>query len=142
MRLERSAGVILFRLLPDGSREFLLLDYGKHWDFAKGHVEPGEDDRAAALRELQEETGIRQADVIEEFAHEIDYVFRGRDRQLIKKTVIFFLGRTRDTEVRLSHEHVGFAWLSEEPALKTLTYPNARAVLRAALATLNRVGTL
>ena len=57
-RSERSAGFIVYRLDDDGSRKYLLLDYGRHWDFPKGHLEKGEDDLAAAMRELTEETGI------------------------------------------------------------------------------------
>lgn len=136
MKLERSAGVLLYHVAQDSVRRFLLLDYGSHWDYAKGHVEPGEDDITAARRELQEETGITQAEFVPDFSREITYVFRGRRGQLIKKTVVFFLAATSITDVILSHEHVGFDWVTPEEALKRLTYTNARAVLEAALAKL------
>src|SRR4051812_47977640 len=71
--------------------EYLLLDYGRHWDFAKGHVHPGEDDLAAARRELAEETGITDARAVPGFEHEIVYFFRDRRKGLIRKTVVFFL---------------------------------------------------
>ena len=61
MTLERSAGLLLFNDTPGLPRRFLLLDYGKHWDYPKGHVEAGEDDVTAAHRELHEETGISGA---------------------------------------------------------------------------------
>lgn len=139
MKLERSAGVLLYHVAQDSVRRFLLLDYGSHWDYAKGHVEAGEDDITAARRELQEETGITQAEFVPDFAREITYVFRGRRGQLIKKTVVFFLASTSITDVILSHEHVGFTWVTPEEALRKLTYTNARAVLEAALAKLAAV---
>ncbi|HEX8324588.1 MAG TPA: bis(5'-nucleosyl)-tetraphosphatase [Tepidisphaeraceae bacterium] len=133
MTLERSAGVLVFRQPPDAARLFLLLDYGHHWDYPKGHVEAGEDDPTAARRELVEETGITQIELLADFAREMTYVFRGRRGNLIKKTVIFFLGRTDSDAVTLSHEHVGYAWLTAQEAMAKLTYANAKAMLTAAI---------
>jgi len=132
VKIERSAGVVLFRDVPGEGRLYLLLDYGSHWDYPKGHVEAGEDDITAARRELREETGIEQADLIDGFAHEIEYFFRARKGGMIKKTVVFFLARTALIDIVLSDEHVGYAWLDENQALSRLSYPNAKAILKAA----------
>jgi 8-oxo-dGTP pyrophosphatase MutT (NUDIX family) len=149
-RNERSAGFIAYhrarpgtvaaapadgRLFPTSAAdavEYLLLDYGRHWDFAKGHVHPGEDDLAAARRELAEETGLTDARVVPGFQHEIVYFFRDRRKGLIRKTVLFYLTEVSGRNVVLSHEHVGFAFLPFEQAVKQVSYPSARAVLRAA----------
>lgn len=64
-----SAGVLVFRR-REGALEVLLVHPGgpfwKHkdagaWTIPKGLVEPGEDPRACALRELREETGLDYA---------------------------------------------------------------------------------
>ena len=74
-RNERSAGFICFRRRDDvpGGVEYLLLDYGRHWEYAKGHVDPGEKDLDAAVRELREETAITDPRVIDGFRHELVY---------------------------------------------------------------------
>jgi predicted NUDIX family NTP pyrophosphohydrolase len=69
----RSAGILLYRRGPDGGElEVLLVHPGGPfwarrdagaWSLPKGEVEPGEEERAAALRELAEETGTTFADV-------------------------------------------------------------------------------
>lgn len=140
-RNERSAGFICFRRrhgadVPggDGNFEYLVLDYGRHWEYAKGHVNPGESDLEAAVRELREETGIRDIQVVEGFRHELVYFFRDRRKGLIRKTVVFFLAETgvADADVMLSHEHVAFAFLPFDDALKRVTFAGAKQVLRAA----------
>ena len=133
-REERSAGFVVFRVAEQGMREYLLLDYGRHWDFAKGHVEKGEDDLTTALRELQEETGITTPRVVPGFQHEVIYFFKDRRKGLVRKRVVFFLGETKTaaTDVVISHEHEGFAFLPFDVAVKRLTFPTARQILKLA----------
>ena len=134
---ERSAGFIVYHVRPGdgpaaGRAAYLVLDYGRHWDFAKGHVEKGEDDLTAATRELAEETGIAGVRVADGFRHEITYFFRHKSKGLIRKTVVFFLVEAASDAVRLSHEHVGYAFLPIDEAVKRVTFANAKQVLRLA----------
>jgi 8-oxo-dGTP pyrophosphatase MutT (NUDIX family) len=136
IRQERSAGFVVFYRPPPGpagsTPEFLLLDYGRHWDFPKGHVEEGENDLQAAIRELGEETGILNARVVSGFQREMTYYFRHKRHGLIRKTVVFFLAETPSRDVTISHEHSGFVFVPFEEATKRLTFPTARQMLRAA----------
>ncbi len=130
---ERSAGVIVFRKAEDGEKLYLLLDYGHYWDFPKGHIEAGEDERAAALRELSEETGIADVELMDDFRHEIVYFFRPPGKGLVRKTVVFFIGEAMSETVKISHEHVGYEWLKGEEALARVKFPTAKQVMRAVL---------
>ena len=136
-RRERSAGVVLFQ--NTRPRKYLLLDYGRHWDYPKGHLKKGETDLEAAERELHEETGLEATRILPDFGQTMRYFFRN-GKKLVDKTVIFFLAESAgEKKVRLSDEHVGFAWLDYETALERLTYPNAKEILRLAEAHLIRL---
>ena len=137
MGREASAGVVLCRNAP--RREYLLLDYGSHWDFPKGHIEAGENPQTTALRELQEETGIRDARLIPGFTQSMRYFYR-KAGEGMTKVVIYFLAETPTGEVTLSHEHSGYAWLPYRDALKRLTFRNARDLLAKAEAYLDAGG--
>jgi bis(5'-nucleosidyl)-tetraphosphatase len=109
---------------------YLLLHYtAGHWDFPKGKMEKDETKEDAALRELHEETGL-SATLDDNFLDTIAYIFTDYDTQLAHKTVYFFMGKATGKEVILSDEHIGFAWLSYKDALATLTYDNAKKVLK------------
>ena len=127
MREEVSAGIILFNEINE--RKFLLLNYpSKHWDFVKGKMEKDETTHETALRETHEETGITDVEFLDGFQEEIEYYFYA-DKQEIHKKVIFFLGKTKTTEIKLSHEHLDYIWLKFDMALNKTTYENAKNLL-------------
>jgi 8-oxo-dGTP pyrophosphatase MutT (NUDIX family) len=130
---ERSAGAVVFYSEGESAApEFLLLNYtAGHWDFPKGNIEHGEQEKQAAIREIREETGITDVEFIDGFRMMIDYRYR-HGKRLVHKEVVLFLARTRTKQVVLSHEHIGFAWKSYETAMDNLTYRNAKNLLMAA----------
>jgi len=50
----------------------------------------------------------------------------------VRKQVVFFLVESKTKEVKLSFEHTDYAWLPYEKAIETLTFGNARKVLKKA----------
>jgi len=124
---EKSCGAVVYR--RGEQVEYLLLHYGAgHWDYVKGQVEPNEAERDTVMRELKEETGIVNGRFVEGFRESIHYVYR-RHGVTIFKEVVFYLVETLEREVRLSYEHIGYAWLGYEKALQQLTFANAKKVL-------------
>jgi bis(5'-nucleosidyl)-tetraphosphatase len=137
-RRDRSAGVIVFFRDDDGCRFLLLLSRLTKrplWEFPKGGVDAGETLQQAALRELEEETGMSAHDIqiVPGFEHREEYRFtsgKGDDRTLVRKEVTYFLAEARSTKVRLSaHEASQFSWLPLEDALRKLKYKARRDML-------------
>lgn len=127
MKRQFSAGIVTY-IKNDQAIEYLLLHYPNgYWDLPKGKIEKGESKEEAAMRELFEETGL-SANIKPGFQTELNYFFKEAGEP-VNKDVYFFVGQTNSKQVRLSHEHIGYVWLSFEKALKQLTYQNAKDTL-------------
>ena len=110
---------------------FLLIQHqAGHWGFPKGHANPGESAIETAKRELEEETGIRDCEVLEEpsFVEHYSFVKEGEP---IEKTVTYFLAFVNSMEVQLQAEEIqNSAWICFEEAVKLITFDANRQVLR------------
>ncbi|MHB8585797.1 MAG: bis(5'-nucleosyl)-tetraphosphatase [Thermoplasmatota archaeon] len=130
---ERSAGAVVYREAESG-REYLLLRYGPgYWGFPKGHVEAGESVLEAAMREVEEETGIGPGNLqlIDGFLRKTAYKFR-RGRNLVDKGVEYFLLKSSTSAVKISAEHTAFEWLPFAGALERVSFDSSKELLREA----------
>jgi bis(5'-nucleosidyl)-tetraphosphatase len=129
---ERSAGAVVFYMGENSEPEYLLLHYSAgHWDFPKGNIETGENEKQTATREIREETCINDVEFMDGFSMKIEYKYR-HGKKVVRKEVVLYLARTRTRNVILSHEHIGFAWKKFDEAMQQLTYLNAKNLLSAA----------
>jgi bis(5'-nucleosidyl)-tetraphosphatase len=139
MRRERSAGAIIFRR-EEKNIFYLILHYSSgHWEFAKGHIEEGENEKETVVRETKEETGIGDLFFCEGFREEIKYFFKSKRKGLkdekpilVSKEVIFYLAETKTKDVIISKEHRGFDWLPYKEALERVTFKGSKSLLRKA----------
>ncbi len=122
-----SAGAVIF--YRDTTIEYLLLR-STYWGFPKGHLEPGEDERTAALREVREEAGL-EVTLLNGF-REVDTWSFLRQGERVEKQAIYFLGQAQHRLVRLSREHTEMIWLPFEGALARLNYEGGRVILQKA----------
>jgi bis(5'-nucleosidyl)-tetraphosphatase len=132
--LHHSCGVIVFNLDPNsGIREYLLLKYPEgHVDYVKGHREDSDKSYLdTAIRELEEETGITEPKIIDGFSHITNYEYYREGVKHVKR-VDYFLAEVAKKEVIVSHEHLDFEWLPFEKAYQTVTFENAKELLRKA----------
>ena len=81
------------------NRKFLILKYcihnQNHWDFVKGKVKESESLKDACIREVNEETGIRNFNFID-FEDSYTYDFEKDTGEEVNKTVTFFVGELEE----------------------------------------------
>jgi 8-oxo-dGTP pyrophosphatase MutT (NUDIX family) len=132
----RAAGAVVFRRSERGIRLLVLRAY-KNWDFPKGRVEPGENELAAAQREVLEETGLV----------DLDYPFGEECKETLpysgNKVARYYLAETGQVAIELPvspelgrPEHHEYRWVSFDEA-EDLLPPRLAIVLDWAKKTLS-----
>ena len=150
---DEAFGIVPF-FLSEADTLFLLIQHqAGHWAFPKGHAEPGESALLTAKRELEEETGIRNYEVLEHpsFVEHYSFVQEGnsssvkhysfaKEGEAIEKTVTYFVAFVKSREVVLQVEEVqNSAWVSFEEAVKLITFDGNRQILREVKAYLDAI---
>ncbi|MDA7951001.1 MAG: NUDIX domain-containing protein [Pirellulaceae bacterium] len=113
----KSAGILVFRKEPNLS--FLLMKHSDRWDLPKGHLDGNETEKEAALRELDEETGITSSAIALNtnfrFCSEYPVTYTDRPGQIFQKTLVLFAAMLLEkVEIRLT-EHLGCQWFDWDP---------------------------
>jgi 8-oxo-dGTP pyrophosphatase MutT (NUDIX family) len=131
-RVETSSGGVVFRRI--GAVEFLLIrDPYDNWGLPKGHIEGGETPQQAAVREVEEETGLRELELVAQLPT-IDWFFRVRGKLVHKFCHFFLLQCTAGDPVPQVDEGITECiWSAPPDAVAIVSYSNARDVLRAAV---------
>lgn len=128
-REERSAGGVVYRV-RHGRPVFLLIrDSYRNWGFPKGHLEKGEAADRAALREVEEETGLTGL-VMRGEVSMIDWYFRFRGRLIHKYCQFFLIESPSGPTVPQRDEGItACKWVTLDEGLALVSYANARDVL-------------
>ena len=136
MQYEKSCGGVVFTRNNDEIRYVIIQHLGGHWGFPKGHMEPGEEERTTALREIQEEIGI-SAKLIDGFRVEEQYPLPNKPGTT--KTVVYFLAEYAGQEISHQKEELKAAYLlSYEEAVNQLTFEETKRILAKANAFLEK----
>lgn len=131
-RIETSAGGVIYRWLDDVPHILLIRDAYRHWGFPKGHLEEGETPDAAALREVEEETGLCHL-VLGPRLQTIDWFFRARGRLIHKYCHFYLIESPSGKTVPQADEGItACTWVPLPDALDQISYDNAREVLQRA----------
>jgi 8-oxo-dGTP pyrophosphatase MutT (NUDIX family) len=121
----RAAGGVVWRPGVGGEPEIVLVHRPKYddWSFPKGKLHAGETELAAALREVEEETGLRGRPIRDlGLSHYRDSAGR-------PKTVRYWEMRPTDGDLAPAHEIDEARWASLREADALLTYDRDREML-------------
>jgi 8-oxo-dGTP pyrophosphatase MutT (NUDIX family) len=131
--IEQCYGVIV--VLKEEQCKFLILEREEKkndWTFAKGHAEEGETPKETALRELEEETGIENIEILDlPLIHEEYEIIRHGEKRL--KINDYFVGFVIDKDVKIEKAEIqSYRWTTFKEALNTFNHERRKQVLKEA----------
>ncbi|TMK81920.1 MAG: NUDIX hydrolase [Actinobacteria bacterium] len=120
-----AGGGVVSRLTEDGGREVVLVHRPAYddWTFPKGKLDGAETEAQAALREVEEETGLRCS-----LGDELGLVSYEIGPGLTKSVRYWVMGAT-DGTLAPAHEVDEARWVAEDEARAMLSYEHDRDVL-------------
>jgi bis(5'-nucleosidyl)-tetraphosphatase len=128
MDLEASYGIIPLKK-RSGVWNVLLVQLrsGNHWGFPKGKLIGKEAPREAAVRELEEETGLKIKRFLTNSELKEQYKFLRKGDE-IKKTVTYFIAEVEGSIHTQEEEIVNCKWVPLFEAEIHITYPEGRNI--------------
>jgi 8-oxo-dGTP pyrophosphatase MutT (NUDIX family) len=130
-----SGGVVVD---PAGERLLVLLRPGREGPgghpeirLPKGHVEPGESRHQAALREVEEETGVQGLSIVTDLGHQI-VAFDWQEHHYVRDESCFLMTSAQKVQPGLAEAQFKRLWLTWPQALERLTFEAEREWVRRA----------
>lgn len=122
MRKTHSAGGVVTN---DEGKVLVVSQHGTSWSLPKGHIDPGENALEAARREIYEESGVRDLELVRELGtyerHKIG-ANGGEDRSELK-AITMFLFRTKEKSLRpVDPDNPEAKWVERSKVAPLLTH--------------------
>ena len=144
LKREFSAGGVVYRKLktqnstPEGGQaklktEWLICKHSgyKKWVFPKGLIDKGETSEKTAVREVEEETGVK-VKIIEKIPEKITYFYFFGGERIFKKVVYFLMEYVSGDMKNHDFEMEEVEWVDYNEAKKRLGFESDRKVLEKA----------
>jgi diadenosine hexaphosphate hydrolase (ATP-forming) len=128
---EPTSGGIIFRFTKDKKDiEILLIqDSKERWTIPKGHIEPGETAKMTARREIEEETGLRNFDILT-WLGKIHFKYRRAEKLVLMTTQIYLVQALDARETPTAEKWMrGIKWFSFTEALDLIEYEDIEKLM-------------
>lgn len=128
---EPTAGGIVFRMSRDQKDiEILLIQDSKgRWTIPKGHIEPGENAKETAIREIGEEAGLFHIEVLM-WLGKIHFQYRRVDKLVLMTTQIYLVRSTDNHETPTKEQWMkGIKWFKFKDALEAIEYEDIEKLM-------------
>lgn len=130
--VEASGGII-----KDQENKYLMIFRRGHWDLPKGKIDPGELPYEAAVREIEEETGIRGVDLQNSLPPSY-HIYSFNQKWVLKKTHWFLLwaNSLQPLDLQKEEDIERAEWMSASKirAISDQIYPSLLPLLNAVIA--------
>jgi 8-oxo-dGTP pyrophosphatase MutT (NUDIX family) len=120
---ETTSGGVVFRRDPTAGVQILLIQDAKNrWTIPKGHVEPGEEPKGTAEREIREETGLQDMKVYS-WLGKVNFRYR-RNHTLVLMTMHIYLveGLGKTNKLKPEDWLNDIKWLNATDAVDKIAY--------------------
>jgi 8-oxo-dGTP pyrophosphatase MutT (NUDIX family) len=131
LSVKRAAGCVAYRHDDNVLLILLILDKYGHWTLPKGHLEPGESEEQAAIREVFEETAV--VGTLGPLIARIAYTVIKNGLPRAKQVSFFLLHASAGRAAPQAAEVAAVEWLAPSEALARIGYSQVREVLAQAI---------
>jgi 8-oxo-dGTP pyrophosphatase MutT (NUDIX family) len=124
-RTESAGGVVL----NSRGRILVVSQHGTSWSLPKGRTEAGEDYLTAARREIYEEAGVTELELIAELGSYERYKLSaegGDDRSELKRIHMFLFQTSQEALRPVDPENPEARWVDRSEVPELLTHPRDR----------------
>lgn len=110
-----------------GNKVIVVNQNGDSWSLPKGHLEPGEDEETALVREIQEESGVQDVHIIEKLGEyergRIGMGGIGENTDQMKHISIYLCVTNQNDLQPIDPENPEAKWVDIQDVADLLTHP-------------------
>ena len=129
VKTESAGGVVINKK----RRVLVVSQRGTSWSLPKGHIDPGESTLDAAIREIEEESGIRRLTFVKDLGSYSRYKIGlgSREDKGELKTIHMFLFTTDEERLKpIDPDHPEARWVRPDDVEALLTHPKDKVFFR------------